>query len=259
MLRFVCNIVTCSVLAAIIFAGVARGLDEFVVIENGFQLSNETFNQWVYGNPRTSIDADSEIEVAVDAVERTCQLTESQREKLRLAGRGDLARFNQRVDALRAKYAGKMHDQNDIGRIHQEIQPLNATYQAGLLGPSSLFSKVLRGLLTPDQLTRYAAEQVARTRARHEAKVRLYVAALERRCALDDAQRTALVALLIAETQPPKRSSQFDQYVVLVQAARISEEQYRGILDAEQYRVMTKTFEQARGLEQHLKQQGVLP
>ncbi|HEY3394146.1 MAG TPA: hypothetical protein VGK58_15645 [Lacipirellulaceae bacterium] len=247
-----------SLLAVMVIVGVVRGA-EFVVVEEGFELSDAQFNQWVYGSNRAGIDADSEIAVAVQAVDRACQLTELQREKLLLAGRGDFARFGQRVDEMRAKYTDKMHDQNDIGRIHQEIQPLNVTYQAGLLGPSSLFDKVLRGMLAPEQLEKYNAEKETRNQARHDAKVRLFVASLERRCPLKDEQRSALVELLLAETRPPTRSSQFDHYVVLVQAARISDEKFKTILDAEQYRVFAKTLEQARAVEPHLKQQGVLP
>src|SRR5687767_3767456 len=119
-----CIFVSCCLLAGIGFASAVHGAQVFV--ENGFQLSEAQFNQWVYGGRRTTgVDADSEIAVAVEAVDRACRLTESQQEKLRLAGRGDFARFDQRVAELRAKYADKMHDPNDIGRIHQEIQPLN--------------------------------------------------------------------------------------------------------------------------------------
>ena len=248
-----------QLLTAFVLAGVAYGAQAIEVVENGFQLEDATFNQWVYGNARTSVDAESEIAVAVEAIDRTCRLTESQRDKLLLAGRGDFARFNQRVDAMREKYAEKMHAQNDIGRIHQEIQPLNVTYQAGLLGPSSLFAKSLRGILTPEQLEKYEAEQAQRIQHRHDAKVRLFVAVLERRCPLTDKQRTALIKLLLAETRPPKRPSQFDQYVVLVQVDRIPDEKLESILDAEQRRVLEKMLAQARGLEPHLKQQGVLP
>ena len=245
--------------AAIICSAALCRADAIVIVDNGFQLDENQFRQWVYGSNRVDLNAQSEIEVAVRAVDLACGLTDEQREKLRLAGRGDFARFEERVDEMRAKYVGKMHEQNEIGRIHQEIQPLNVAYQSGLLGPSSLFAKVLAGMLTPEQLTEYAADETARVQARHEAKVKLYVAMLERRCPMTDVQRSALVELLVAETRPPTRKSSLDQYVVLVQAASIPAEKYLAILDEEQYRVVSKTFAQVRGLEQHLRQQGVLP
>ena len=123
------------------------------------------------------------------AVNRTCHLTDPQQDKLRLAGRGDFARFDQRLDELRDQYVGKTYDQNEIGKVYQAIQPLNAAYQAGLLGPTSLFAKVVRGTLMPEQLEEYEAEQSERLRARHAANVRLFVAMFERRCPLMEEQR----------------------------------------------------------------------
>jgi hypothetical protein len=114
-------------------------------------------------------------------------------------------------------------------------------------------------MLTPEQLKKYAAAEAERIRSRHDAKVRLFVAVLERRCPLTDEQRTSLIKLMLTETQPPKRASQFDQYVILVQAGRIPDEKFNAILDAEQCRVLEKMIAQARGLEPHLRQQGVLP
>jgi hypothetical protein len=249
-----------TLLTATALAGAVHGAQAVeVVFENGFLLDESTFNQWVYGNIRSGVVAESEIAVAVESIDRACQLTETQEEKLRLAARGDYARFKQRVEVMREKYAGKMHDQNDVGRIHQEIHPLNVTYQAGLLGPTSLFAKSLRGILTPEQLKKYTANEAARIQSRHDAKISLFVAVLERRCPLTDEQRTALVKLLRDETRPPKRPSQLDQYVILVQADRIADEKFSDILDDEQCRVLERMIAQARNLEPHLRQQGVLP
>jgi hypothetical protein len=127
-----------------------------------------------------------------------------------------------------------------------------------LLGPTSLFAKVVRGMLTPEQLEEYEAEQSERLRARHAAKVRLFVAVFERRSPLKAEQRTALVDLLVAETRPATHSSQYDWYVVPVQAAHISEDKFKAILDDAQYRVLKKSIDQVRGMERQLVQQGIL-
>jgi hypothetical protein len=121
-----------------------------------------------------------------------------------------------------------------------------------------LFSKVVRGALSPEQLAGYDAAEMDRLQARHAAQVKLFIAVLERRCPLTDEQRNALVALLLAETRPPLRSSQYDMYVVSVQAAKIARDNFTAILDEAQFRVLDKSLQQARGLERHLKQQGVL-
>jgi len=228
--------------------------------QNDFVLNDSQFDSWVFQNRNQAheLDADSQISLAVEAVDRTCHLSEAQLDKLRLAGRGDFARFDRQVDELRAELVGRSYDQQKIGEVYQKIQPLATTYQSGLLGPSSLFAKVIHTTLTPGQWVEYDAAEKERLQAGHVAKVRLYVAILERRCPLTDEQRTALVELLVSETGPPLRSSEFDMYVVPAQAAKIAREKFTAILDKAQCHVLDKSLEQARGLEQHLKRQGVL-
>ena len=221
-----------------------------------FVLSDTQFNQWVFRGDRPQDDADSEIAIALEAITRCCRLTAAQQEKLRLAGRGDFARFDQQLYELRQELVDKSYDQNEVNKVYQKIRPLATIYQAGLLGPSSLFAKVVRETLTPEQTEEYEAEQTARRQARHADKVQLFVALLERSCPLSDKQRTALVELLLAETKPPTRSGVYDWYVVPVQVAVIPQEKLQAILDDAQMRVLNKSLERYRGIEQLLKQRG---
>jgi hypothetical protein len=226
---------------------------------NRFVLDDNQFNSWVFNNNGGSYDPDSELTLAIESIDRTCHLNSDQMQKLRLAGRGDYARFKQQLDEVRAQYVGKSYDQNDIGDVYQKIQPLTARYQTGLLGNSSLFSKVIHRALSPEQIEEYEAAQADRNKTRHAAKVRLFVALFERTCPLTATQRDALVDVLLANTRPPKRSSEYDWYVVLVQAAKIPDARLTAFLDDAQMKVFKQSMQQARGLEMHLKQQGVLP
>src|SRR5262245_14994954 len=76
-----------------------------------FQLNEQTFNQWLFSASQGSFDSESELSLHVEAVDRICGLNEPQKEKLRLAGRGDYARFGREVDDLKAKYVGKTYGQ----------------------------------------------------------------------------------------------------------------------------------------------------
>jgi hypothetical protein len=223
-----------------------------------FDMTDEQFDQLLFRGNRETSSADSQIMLAIEAADRACQLSEAQKEKLRLAGRGDFARFQVRVDDLRAEYAGKSYDQNEIGNVLQKFQPLITLYQSGLLGRSSLFAKVLHQTLTPTQLEEYEGIESERTKQRYADKVRLFVAVLSESCPLKDDQREALVNLLLAETRPPKHPSQYDWYVVLAQAANISNEKYTAILDPAQMRVFKKLLNRGRGLAGFLKQQDLL-
>ncbi len=229
------------------------------ILAQPFELTDEQFDQWIYSGRRDNTLADSQISLAIDSVDRACHLTPPQRDKLQLAGRGDIVRFQQRADDLHSQYASKTYDQNEIGKLLEKFQPLINSYQAGLLGSSSLYSKVLRRTLTPEQLQEYEEAVAERLKQHHNDKLRLFVAVLGRECPLKDDQRLALVKLLESETRPPKRSTQYDMYVVLAQASKIPDEKFAAILDPAQTRALKKSLERGRGMMAFLKQQDILP
>lgn len=253
-----------AALAAVAFAAVPFA-PSVARAQNDFFLEDAQFDSWLYGHMNRgngdmnrSNNVDSQITLALEAVDRTCHLSPPQMEKLRLAARGDYARFDREADELRGELVGKSYDQNKIGDVYQKIQPLSIKYREGLLGRSSLFVKVVHSTLTPEQLTEFEAAEHDRLQARHVAKIKLFVASFDRRCPLDDEQRQALIELLIKDTRPPLRSGELDQYVVPAQAAQIPRERFQAILDDAQFEVLEKSLQQGRGLMQHLKQQGVL-
>jgi hypothetical protein len=111
--------------------------------QDNFELNEQTFNQWLFNANQGKFDPDSELSLHIEAVDRVCGLDQSQKEKLRMAGRGDFARFGRQVDDLKAKYVGKTFGQNEIGEIYQKIQPLGQVYQAGLLATSRCSTRCL--------------------------------------------------------------------------------------------------------------------
>jgi hypothetical protein len=223
------------------------------------EMTEQQMDMWIYNGNSAGLNSDEVIRLAIETVDAACHLTPAQQEKLRLAAQGDFARFNERADDLRAQYLGKSIDQNDLGNVVNKFQPLAQTYRSGLLGYSSLFAKVLRHTLTPEQLKEYEDTEQERMQQRHAAAVRLYVALLGRACALTDDQRSQLVDLLLKETHAPKRPSEYDYYVVLAQAANVPNEKYTAILDTAQMDVVKNSLNRGRGLAAFLKQQDILP
>jgi hypothetical protein len=227
--------------------------------QNKFVMDDNQFNGWLFQGSGQVPDEESEVTLMVEAMDRSCHLTAEQKEKLRLAGHGDYARFDQKVDDLRSECVGKTYNQNEINDLYQKFQPLTAQYQAGMLGPTSLFAKVAHRALTPEQHEEYEAAEAERRKARHAAKVGLFVAILEQSCPLKASQRDAMVDLLLKETRPALRSSEYDWYVVIVQAAKIPDSKLKPILDQAQMTYLKKITGQARGMEPTLRQMGVLP
>ena len=87
----------------------------------------------------------------IDDLDRVCALSESQKQKLRLAGQGDIKRFFDRV----ADSSGSSAGQTDPNQnIWQEIQPLQIELNTGLFGDESLFAKTIKRTLDREQTAR---------------------------------------------------------------------------------------------------------
>jgi hypothetical protein len=227
--------------------------------QNRWVMDENQFNQWVFQESGKGVDEDSEITLMVEAIDRACHLSPVQKEKIQLGARGDYARFKEEVDDLRAEFVGKTYDQNDMNTVWQKISPVQQKYQAGLLGDKSLFSKVLQTTLSPEQREEYEAAQAERRKAKHAAKVRLFVAMLDQSCPMKATQRDAMVDLLLKETKPALRKSEYDWYVVVVQVAKLPDSKLTSILDAAQLKYVKKITVRGQGMEAHLKRVGVLP
>jgi len=100
-------------------------------------------------------------------IDRVCALTPAQTEKLRLAGRGDIHRFFERVEAIRLKIdAASEWDADDLRTLMQRVVPLISDGRAlreealdvNFFGAGSLFAKALHKVLTADQAARRASD-----------------------------------------------------------------------------------------------------
>ncbi len=94
-------------------------------------------DQWVFGRLGGSAGAHGKIDfsllLCIQDLDRTCGLTEAQKNKLRLAGRGDIKRFFDRVEAVKQKFPQAQNDPNLNMNIWREIQPLQAELECRAL------------------------------------------------------------------------------------------------------------------------------
>jgi hypothetical protein len=227
-----------------------------------FVLSAAQFDQWVFSSNDSSqafSQLESQVKLRVEALDGASKLSDAQKRKLQLAGARDVKRFRDRYEELKRKYENTAHPQNDINKIYQEIQGLQTEWRTGVLGDSSLFAKVVRSVLEPEQSEGSDQAEAARKKFYFTAKIEATIAILENAVPITSTQRAALQKLLLTATRPPKEFGQYDHYVILLQVARLPEEKLRAILDESQVDSLKPLFEQATRLEPTLKQQGVLP
>lgn len=229
---------------------------------NEFVLNAQQFDQWVFGNsnvqgaPGARKKMDTLLSLQIEEMDRTCGLSDSQKEKLRLAGRGDVERFFDRVEEKRRELQDKSYDQNKIGEIYQQLQPFQATLNGGLFDDGSLFAKIVAKALDPEQAARYESFNRDRRTFRYRAKVELMVLKLSRSLGLRAEQQERFVQAIIEETRPPRRFGQNDYYLVLYQASTVPEERLRPIFDEAQWGLVQPLLRQGKGYEQFLKTGG---
>jgi hypothetical protein len=99
----------------------------------------------------------------IDAVDRVCRLSAAQREKLRLAGRGDVKRLLDRAAALSARLEnhGPLRDAEEFvswaRALYDDAEALRLDLEGGTFAAKSLFAKALKRTLTPEQSATYSA------------------------------------------------------------------------------------------------------
>jgi len=192
--------------------------------QNVFVLDERNFNSWAFGKPDTSdairAGVVSTLTLQLAEVERCCTLTIAQKEKLRLAGQGDIEQFFNRVEEKRRLYCDQPIDQQKVGQVHAEIVPLQTILASGLFGDGSLFARVLRSTLGTEQLESYEQQLAERRAYRYQARVEQEVATLTRTMGLPAEQCRRLSDLIVAETRPPRAFGRYDHFRWTSQAER---------------------------------------
>ncbi len=225
--------------------------------------SDDNFDQWVFGGSRNSaaghVRLDSQVTLKVEEVEYVCAITEAQKKKLRLAARGDVKRFLDRVEEKRKKFQLVKGDQNKFQEFYQELQPLIQASHAGPCGEGSIFVKTLKTTLGDGQAARYESALREKRLFRYRAKIHLAVANLDNAVGMTAKQRQRLLKMLLDETRPPRKSGPYDYQVAMLQISRLPEGRVKPIFNDTQWPALRRQFDQARGMELFLTRNGYLP
>jgi hypothetical protein len=223
---------------------------------------DEQFERWVFSQDQTADRARHKLESLltsrVDEIERTCELTLTQVRKLRLMGQGDIKRFFDVYEKIKARFKAMNNDVSRLQEIQPDLAPVRATLQTGPFTDDSLLVKSLRTTLTDEQLTKYDTLATERRAFRHRANIELAVSMLEQAMPLRDAQRRELIALLEKETTPPRKNGPYEVYLVFHQMSHLPEAKLKGILSDTQKRVLDQQVAQFAANIANLRQNGLI-
>jgi hypothetical protein len=219
------------------------------------------FDQQIFPGLTNAADGKRRLETQVKfqltEIDRACQLTEAQRERLTLAARGDLQRFLEQVEVVRRKFDAVKHDQDKLGQVWQELQPLQIRQARGFTGPDTVLAKVLGKTLNEEQAKQVEAAQAERRRFRYEAGIGISLNSMEAWVALTKNQRQALTKLLL-ELPPPRVFGQYDHMLVNYRLASLPQTKVQPIFDNRQWQALQQYLAQARAMREHLIEQGYI-
>jgi len=259
-------------------AGFAAEDDEVVVgpitpnSQEQFQrFGMPNFDQMLYQNDGNPTLAEqrmrTRVELQLAELDRVCQLSEAQKKKLQLAVRGDIRRFLSEAAVLRNKFDKLMKDQkaNDPNAFNavwqqmwQDMQPLQLRMARGLTSaPTSLLMKVVPQTLTTEQQRQYQAVASERERFRYEASIAVSLHQLEEVVALTETQREELTKLLLA-LPAPRRTGQYDIYVILIRLSAFPPEKLEPLFGADQWKSFSAHLAQYRNLRKSWVEAGIL-
>jgi len=235
---------------------------------NGFRIEN--FDQWVFSNQQKIGGARKRLldrlQAEAESIQSTCKLADQQKEKLLLAGRGDIQTFTQQYNTVRAKFAEKLkqNDQQAFQNIWQEIQPLQRKYHGQIYGEGSLFRKVLDHLLDEQQLARIEQLRKEQRVFQYRSMVMQLISQFDQASPLTHEKREKLLALIDEYTFPPQstastQQSHFVMYYVLSQMAEIPEGELRPLFGKATWKVLKQQIRQGKAMKRNLEQQGLVP
>src|SRR5207244_5206937 len=122
--------------------------------------SPEKIERWVLGTGYASAGRQQlewQLTVQMEDIDRACSLTDAQRRKLELAGRGDIKNFFDRYEQLLRKSQVVEHNERNLQEMQREANHLRRCLNNGLFLEHSLLVKSLPNTPTIVQLARHEA------------------------------------------------------------------------------------------------------
>lgn len=235
------------------------GSTQSVVIVNGVQqVGGDVSNNASNNADRARQQFEATISSEIQAVHQVCSLSEQQKAKLLLAGRGDYAEYLDQLADLRQQMTTRPLTQREYSELIGKLRPLRMTVVcANLLNDDSLFRKTLRGCLTAQQVGPYRDLLRAR-RAKIIESVLLNWDRNPAQVKLTGETRQKFINLLVERGRLPHYQATFIHYLVLSEVDRLAEHVQPLLSEADWTRLQTQV-QQAKRAEAGLRRSGLWP
>ena len=229
---------------------------------NAVFAANQNINAWLFqrhGNEKRAREfLDQQLTLAIFSIDRDVKLNEEQREKLKLAGAGDIALFFAEVEKIRDEFDDQaMNDGNQINNVWRRIQPLQQRMRASLFGANSVFARVSDGMLEKGQREKLREVEQQRLRFHFETYLKNTISQAQRTRPLRADQRREIMELLQDVELPSRGTRQLTQQYAQYSLAKIRKE-LSVILNKEQMKALDPQLRQGARMERTLRKEGYI-
>jgi hypothetical protein len=217
--------------------------------------TDEQFDNWVDQivsgiNERDTPERgrlDGRLTLKLDWIQVSCGITDAQKKKLQIAGRRDIKRFLDEMREMKRQFRQIKADPIQFATLQQRLAEIQTSSAADLFGETSFLSKTLHSTLTAEQNAACAKAADESREFGHRAAVEQAVQFCDLAIGLSAEQRRRLTELFVNETRKLKRNESSElsqQFMMVLQTAKLSREKLKPIFDQEQWKVMSALLKQ---------------
>jgi hypothetical protein len=224
-----------------------------------FTITEEQWEQWVFG-PGGAEGARERLESILASRIRWADerygLTLEQKQKLSLAGRGDIKRQFDRAREQMAMIGRARADRLTDRAILLGLRLPQAEFRSDPFGPGSMLAKTLSKTLTSEQRVRGEGKDRL---ASYRLRVHWVVFPLDKQLHLSREQHRRFVAAIVEGTRPLERYGELEDDAILLQASELPKDTLKPIFTEAQWLLLRERFHQAKRQERMLIEQGYIP
>jgi hypothetical protein len=218
------------------------------------QFAHRIFGSELVESARARLDI--ELQIQVRRLDRQYALTDAQKDKLLLAGQGDIKRAFDRVDELKQRFELLQNDHNGAADCWAQARNIHSDLAGGLFGPGSLLSKSIATTITVDQIAR-AEKRIRESQSGLlDAAIIEAAAKLARLLDLSRDQSESFKKLMLNEIRRPRRWGEAHYAYVMYRLSKLPEDKLRPILRDPQWKLLQELLKSWNNAESFLEKDG---
>ncbi len=192
------------------------------------------------------------VESEIQSIREYCDLTKSQQDKLRLAGKGDYAQWQKRIQDYRVKYVGRPLSFDDRRLAEIELSFIRIWPHERESDRDGLFQKTLKSSITSEQKAGYDAYRRWQRTKQLNRTWDFFEKDTNARMSLSKESRQKLNEFFLANVPPLPGIGHYRHLIILLQLEE-NKDRTRALLTEEEWTQFEARLNGVRGMERYLR------